>query len=185
MQWHLKICAILPLETVGRFVQIFFVSFHFKGFSYKKWTLTFIFFSVHASCTNGLGQSRSSKNVEEVQTLGQVPEAPSNPVDFVHPSNTSVRLDLFMWNKQTCPVDYFIVSYRKEMVSISITHSEDLISEVILWPSWICYHKVTVGSFLLKIGTLAGICFSLYTFMQFYINISSFYRKNWFLRVPK
>ena len=120
--WHQKICAILPLETVGRIVQIFFVSFHFKGFSYKKWTFTFIFFSVHASCTNGLGQSRSSKNVEEVQTLGQVPEAPSNPVDFVHPSNTSVRLDLFMWNKQTCPVDYFIVSYRKEMVSISILY---------------------------------------------------------------
>ena len=73
--------------------------------------------SIHASCSNAQGESRSSKNVEEVQTLGQVPEAPSNPVDFVHPSNTSVRLDLFMWNKQTCPVDYFIVSYRKENVS--------------------------------------------------------------------
>ena len=47
------------------------------------------------------------------------------------------------------------------------------------------YHRVSVGSFLLKIGMLAGICFSLYIFMQFYINISSFYRKNWFLRVPK
>ena len=77
----------------------------------------YIFYSVHASCTNALGQSRSSKNVEELQTLGQVPEAPSNPMDFVHPSNTSVRLDLFMWNKQTCPVEYFIVSYRREKVN--------------------------------------------------------------------
>ena len=78
------------------------------------------FYSVHASCTNALGQSRSSKNVEELQTLGQVPEAPSNPIDFVHPSNTSVRLDLFMWNKQTCPVEYFIVSYRREKVHIVV-----------------------------------------------------------------
>ena len=82
----------------------------------KKFILHFYIYSVHASCTNALGQSRSSKNVEELQTLGQVPEAPSNPIDFVHPSNTSVRLDLFMWNKQTCPVEYFIVSYRREKV---------------------------------------------------------------------
>ena len=89
----------------------------------------YIFYSVHASCTNALGQSRSSKNVEELQTLGQVPEAPSNPMDFVHPSNTSVRLDLFMWNKQTCPVEYFIVSYRREKVYIvvSINKSIDVI----------------------------------------------------------
>ena len=43
---------------------------------------------------------------------------PSHPADFVHPSNTSVRLDLFTWNKQLCPVDYFIVSYRKLSVSV-------------------------------------------------------------------
>ena len=43
---------------------------------------------------------------------------PSHPADFVHPSNTSVRLDLFTWNKQSCPVDYFIVSYRKLSVSV-------------------------------------------------------------------
>ena len=91
---HIKICTFVKL----------------------KYLLHLYFYSVHASCTNALGQSRSSKNVEELQTLGQVPEAPSNPMDFVHPSNTSVRLDLFMWNKQTCPVEYFIVSYRREKV---------------------------------------------------------------------
>ena len=85
--------------------------------------------SIHASCSNAQGESRSSKNVEEVQTLGQVPEAPSNPVDFVHPSNTSVRLDLFMWNKQTCPVDYFIVSYRKENVSGILKKTRQLSDE--------------------------------------------------------
>ena len=60
------------------------------------------------------------------------------------------------------------------MVGFTYAHSEDLISEVILWPSWIYFLKVSVGNFILKIGMLAGICFSLYTFIQFYINISSF-----------
>ena len=39
--------------------------------------------------------------------------APSRPAEFVHPSNTSVRLDLFSWTSRICPIDYFIVSYRK------------------------------------------------------------------------
>ena len=105
----------------------------------------YIFYSVHASCTNALGQSRSSKNVEELQTLGQVPEAPSNPMDFVHPSNTSVRLDLFMWNKQTCPVEYFIVSYRREKVCTYICELIDrylITTSGQIWASW--YKKFIV-----------------------------------------
>jgi hypothetical protein len=52
--------------------------------------------------------------LENVKTIGQIPSAPIKPADFVHPSNSSVRLDLFTWNSKKCPVDYFIVSYRKE-----------------------------------------------------------------------
>ena len=106
--------VILYLAIIAR--RLFIIA---RG-CWKKFILHFYIYSVHASCTNALGQSRSSKNVEELQTLGQVPEAPSNPIDFVHPSNTSVRLDLFMWNKQTCPVEYFIVSYRREKVCIVV-----------------------------------------------------------------
>ena len=76
--------------------------------------------SVYATCVNSQGPSKPSAILEDVQTRGQVPIAPSNPTDFVHPSNTSVRLDLFMWNKESCPVDYFIVSYRKEKVASSL-----------------------------------------------------------------
>lgn len=73
--------------------------------------------SVYATCVNSQGPSKPGNTLENVQTRGQVPIAPLNPADFVHPSNTSVRLDLFTWSKESCPVDYFIVSYRKEKVS--------------------------------------------------------------------
>ena len=59
-----------------------------------------------------MGISGPSNTLEEVKTIGQVPIAPSSP--FVHPSNTSVRLDLFTWSSLSCPVDYFIVSYRQK-----------------------------------------------------------------------
>ena len=48
-------------------------------------------------------------------TLGQKPSVPQKA--FLHPSNNSVRLDLFDWNDETCPVSYFVVEYRKRMVS--------------------------------------------------------------------
>ena len=69
--------------------------------------------SIYGTCTNAQGQSPRSQPLEAVKTKGHVPLAPSSPSEFVHPSNTSVRLDLFSWTSRTCPIDYFIVSYRK------------------------------------------------------------------------
>ena len=72
--------------------------------------------SIYATCTNAQGVSKPSETLE-AQTSGHVPMAPKNPAEFVHPSNTSVRLDLFSWTSRICPIDYFIVSYRKVNVS--------------------------------------------------------------------
>lgn len=44
-------------------------------------------------------------------TLGQKPRVPQ-PQAFLHPANTSVRLNLFDWDAETCPVSYFVVEYR-------------------------------------------------------------------------
>ena len=73
----------------------------------------FLLCSIYGTCTNAQGLSPPSQPLEAVKTLGHVPLAPSTPSEFVHPSNTSVRLDLFSWTSSTCPIDYFIVSYRK------------------------------------------------------------------------
>ena len=36
--------------------------------------------------------------------------------NVVHPSNSSVRFDLYRWSDQQCPVDYFVISYKKAIV---------------------------------------------------------------------
>ena len=40
------------------------------------------------------------------------------PDEVIHPSNSSVRFDLYRWSDNQCPVDYFVISYKKEAVSI-------------------------------------------------------------------
>ena len=40
------------------------------------------------------------------------------PNEVIHPSNSSVRFDLYRWSDNQCPVDYFVISYKKESVSI-------------------------------------------------------------------
>ena len=39
------------------------------------------------------------------------------PDDVVHTSNSSVRFDLYRWSENHCPVDYFVISYKKTNVS--------------------------------------------------------------------
>ena len=73
-------------------------------------------YQVYARCANGLGLGAMSQQISQ-KTLGEKPEIPSEE-SFVHPSNDSVRLDLFAWNAETCPVSYFVVDYRKRLVRI-------------------------------------------------------------------
>ena len=47
----------------------------------------------------------------------------------VHPSNSSVRFDLFRWSNNLCPVDYFVISYKKSEVSSIQKHKHDTISD--------------------------------------------------------
>ena len=71
-------------------------------------------YQVYASCANGLGVGANSQQISR-RTLGEKPTIPAEGT-FVHPSNDSVRLDLFAWNTETCPVSYFVVDYRKTLV---------------------------------------------------------------------
>ncbi|XP_059078554.1 cell adhesion molecule Dscam2-like [Tigriopus californicus] len=66
-------------------------------------------YQIYARCTNRLGHGSMSKQVSR-RTLGQKPEVPNQ--DFLHPSNESVRLDLYRWNSEECPVSYFVVEYK-------------------------------------------------------------------------
>ena len=71
-------------------------------------------YQVYARCANRLGTGAISRQFSQ-RTLGEKPEIPPESA-FVHPSNDSVRLDLFAWNAETCPVTYFVVDYRKRRV---------------------------------------------------------------------
>ena len=77
-------------------------------------------YEIYATCHNGFGVSAESVRLEGVQTLGGKPNNPmlKSPSEVVHPTNDSVRLDLFMWNNDLCPVEYFVISYKKENVTI-------------------------------------------------------------------
>lgn len=72
-------------------------------------------YQIYARCTNRLGPGSMSKQVSR-RTLGEKPEVPSQ--DFLHPSNASVRLDLYRWNSEECPVSYFVVEYKLVEVSV-------------------------------------------------------------------
>ena len=71
-------------------------------------------YQVYARCANGLGTGAISQQISQ-RTLGEKPTIPAE-ASFVHPSNDSVRLDLFAWNAEICPVSYFVVDYRKRLV---------------------------------------------------------------------
>jgi hypothetical protein len=71
-------------------------------------------YQIYARCTNAIGMGSISRQMSQ-KTLGEKPRPPTEH-DFVHPSNVSVRLDLFSWNDETCPVSYFVVEYRQRMV---------------------------------------------------------------------
>ena len=71
-------------------------------------------YQVYARCANGLGAGAISQQISQ-STLGEKPKIPAES-SFVHPSNDSVRLDLFAWNAETCPVSYFVVDYRQRLV---------------------------------------------------------------------
>ena len=49
-------------------------------------------------------------------TISSLSEAKHSDA-VVHPSNSSVRFDLFRWTDNQCPVDYFVISYKKADVS--------------------------------------------------------------------
>jgi hypothetical protein len=85
-------------------------------------------YDVSVVCFNGQGPSRVSDVLRDVRTLGQKPVVPRRPTDFVHPSNVSVRLDLFMWNDENCPVDYFVVSYKRTQVRCLFVYLSEYIS---------------------------------------------------------
>ncbi len=70
-------------------------------------------------CSNVLGPGSISSQLSH-QTLGMAPKVP-NESRFVHPSNDSVRLDLFLWNNDTCPITYFVVEYKGLRVRITAT----------------------------------------------------------------
>ena len=74
-------------------------------------------YDVSTVCYNSLGPGQASDLLRDVRTLGQKPVVPSRPTDFVHPTNVSVRLDLFLWNDDNCPIEYFVVSYKRTQVS--------------------------------------------------------------------
>ena len=76
-------------------------------------------YDVSAVCHNGHGPGRPSDVLRDIRTLGQKPIVPQRPTDFVHPTNVSVRLDLFLWNDENCPIEYFVVSYKRVQVSMS------------------------------------------------------------------
>ena len=86
-------------------------------------------YQVYARCANGLGMGAISQQISQ-RTLGEKPKVPAE-ASFVHPSNDSVRLDLFAWNAETCPVSYFVVDYRKRLVRsdlIIVSHVRSYIS---------------------------------------------------------
>jgi hypothetical protein len=76
-------------------------------------------YDVSAVCHNGHGPGRPSDVLRDIRTLGQKPIVPQRPTDFVHPTNVSVRLDLFLWNDENCPIEYFVVSYKRVQVTLS------------------------------------------------------------------
>eukprot|EP00095_Tigriopus_kingsejongensis_P001843 maker-scaffold10_size831480-snap-gene-7.23 protein:Tk01843 transcript:maker-scaffold10_size831480-snap-gene-7.23-mRNA-1 annotation:"GI19521" len=67
-------------------------------------------YQIYGRCVNRLGQGSMSKQVSR-RTSGDKPHVPDEP-DFVHPSNHSVRLDLYRWDSPECPVSYFVVEYK-------------------------------------------------------------------------
>lgn len=78
-----------------------------------------------AKCSNIIGVSPESLRIEGHKTLGEKPQNPmivsslidgKQPGEVVHPSNSSVRFDLYRWSDSHCPVDYFVISYKKTMV---------------------------------------------------------------------
>ncbi len=107
-------------------------------------------YDVSVVCFNGQGPSRVSDVLRDVRTLGQKPVVPRRPTDFVHPTNVSVRLDLFMWNDENCPVDYFVVSYKRTQVrclyvSLSVYFSVSL--TISLYHSLSVYLTVCLSNF--------------------------------------
>ncbi len=73
-------------------------------------------YQVYARCTNLIGDGAISRQISQ-KTLGVKPSPPDTESDFLRPSNVSVRLDLYAWNDDTCPVSYFVVEYRKRRAS--------------------------------------------------------------------
>ena len=77
-------------------------------------------YEVYSTCANAVGASAESVRLDSVRTLGGKPRDPmggrSTVVPAVHPTNHSVRLDLFRWNDDVCPVEYFVISYKRENV---------------------------------------------------------------------
>ena len=70
-------------------------------------------YQVYSRCSNRIGLGPISRQ-SSAATLGRRPLVPGTDTqgDFLHTSNTSVRLDLFQWNEEQCPVSYFVVEYR-------------------------------------------------------------------------
>lgn len=68
-------------------------------------------YELKSVCQNTLGSGKMSQAIETV-TKGEKPKIP-NGNEFITPFNDSVRLDLYRWNSETCPVSYFVVEYRK------------------------------------------------------------------------
>ena len=68
-------------------------------------------YQVGAQCVNRLGPGPPSRKVK-VTTAGDKPKVPEVDSDFLHPTNVSVRLDLYRWDVASCPVSYFVVEYK-------------------------------------------------------------------------
>lgn len=84
-------------------------------------------YQVYSRCSNQLGQGSISTQLSQ-RTNGTKPSVPDTSL-FLHPSNDSVRLDLFAWSNEACPVSYFVVEYKSRMVHIVLVHSHQRVAQ--------------------------------------------------------
>ena len=74
-------------------------------------------YQIYSRCSNILGAGTISEQTSQT-TLGHKPKVQADKHHVVTPSNDSVRIDLFRFDDQNCPVSYFVVEYRRKIVII-------------------------------------------------------------------